>query len=204
MCSGLAAVMHNCKSLAQLAQQGPASLQTAVSKNVHVLTLTLICLQRCPLEYLRCMPAAQQQQHKALSQFFLTAGPQLLLGALAVESRSRGLGESSYLRTLAIALQNGAIELLEPPLPELLKRSERNSLKEGMGRLLDALELATREGCLNGECTHVTLLGQSAESCTVVVAKGWRCARCLGRVRGGVWGVGSTFLRINGAKVSEW
>lgn len=101
------------------------------------------------------MPAAQQQQHKALSQLFLIAGPQLLLGALAAERRSRGPGESSYVETLAIALQNGAMELLEPPLPGLLARSERSSLKEGVGRLLDALELATREGRFDGGCTQI-------------------------------------------------
>lgn len=56
------------------------------------------------------MPTAQQQQHKALSQFFLTAGPQLLLDALAWERANAGLDKINYLGGLAIGLQMGVEE----------------------------------------------------------------------------------------------
>lgn len=154
LCSGLAEVVHNCKRLAQLAQQqGTAPLWAVVTESVAVLRCSLSCVQLCPREYLRSMPAAQQQQYKALSQLFLTAGLPLLLSSLAAERSRGGQGRCSYLQSLALELQRGTWELLQLGQTAVMKRSERSIVKEGVGRLLDVLEMATREGMLRGECT---------------------------------------------------
>lgn len=153
-CSGLAAVVHNLERAAQLAlQQETPMLWVAITESMHVLCCPLLCLQLCQQEYLRSMPAVHQQQRKALSHIFLTAGPQLLLRALAAERSNDGQGECTCMPQLAFALQDGTRELLQPSLTAVLKRSERSTVMEGVGRLIDALELALREGCLNSKCT---------------------------------------------------
>lgn len=154
LCSDLAEVVRDCKRLAQLAQQEADGCLTAVvSETLHLLWDLLSCLLLCPEEYLRSMPAAQQQQqYKALLQFYLTAGPQLLLGRLTAERSNEGQGGSVYLWALATCLQGGTRNLLRLPLSGL-KRSERSSFQEAVGRMVDALELATREARLDGECT---------------------------------------------------
>lgn len=151
LCSGLADVVRNSKRLAQLAQQGAGELWAVVNESVLVLRYPLSCLKLCPWEHLRSMPATQQQHYKALWQFFLTAGPQLLLGALVAERGNADLAKRSYLLGLALGLQPGTAILLQLPPPALLKRTERSSEQASVGRLLDALELAASEGRIDGE-----------------------------------------------------
>lgn len=143
LCSGLAEVVRNIKRLAQLAQQGTAALWGVVSESILVLRYPLTVPQQCPWDYLCSMPAAQQQQYRALALFFITAGPQLLLGALAA---------GQWVSSLALGLQPGVAQLLQLPFTAVLKRREVSSLKEGVGRLLDVLDRAAREGHLNGRC----------------------------------------------------
>lgn len=172
LCSEVDIAVRYCKCFArQVQQQGTAALQAAVSEMLQLLSHILSILQLCPREYLCSMPTAQRRQHKALLEFFITAGPQLLLSTIGAAHTNQGLVASGYLQSLALGLQSGIKELLQPSLTALLKRNELGAAKEGAGRLLDALELAAREERLHGKCEGRGSqhgMYESADSCSAV------------------------------------
>lgn len=139
-------MVQDCKRLALVAD-GTAALQSAVAESIHALKCPVMCLARCPPDYLSTMPVPQRQQHKALSQFLLTAGP-LLLSSLVAERAIQGQDGSGYLESLVYCLQTNAKWMLEPPLSSLL---EPSSIKASMERWLDALQWARRDVLLTGK-----------------------------------------------------